>query len=143
MNQRFDAFITQFMRIDRAFQRIKAQQMAEFGLKGAHVMILSHLGEYPEGLTAAMLSTLCVEDKAAISRSIRDLESKGLVTRSGGTGSAGYRSQIKLTKEGRQICKEIDNRIDAFMAKATQDMPENRLNTTRDSLKQIADNLED
>lgn len=142
MNQRFDAFITQFMRIDRAFQRIKAQQMAEFGLKGAHVMILSHLGEYPEGLTAAMLSSLCVEDKAAISRSLRELEDKGLISRSGGTGSAGYRSQIKLTKDGKKICQEIDDRIDSFMNKATQGMPENRLNTTRDSLKQIADNLD-
>lgn len=116
--------------------------MAAFGLKGAHVSCLTHLDQNPQGLTVAELSARCVEDKAAISRAVHELEEKNLVEKTGGSGSVGYRSTITLTNEGKEICKEIMPIIDAFVDKATRGLDEETLTSFRKALLHIANNLD-
>ncbi|MGN0302207.1 MAG: MarR family winged helix-turn-helix transcriptional regulator [Anaerotardibacter sp.] len=142
MNNRFEHFATQFSRIRRSYQRIRNQEMAAFGLKGAHVSCLTHLEQNPQGLTVAELSALCVEDKAAISRTVHELEDKNLVEKAGGSGSVGYRSIITLTDEGKEICTKIMPIIDDFVEKATHGLDEETLESFRKALFHIANNLD-
>lgn len=43
MEERFETFTVLIARINRGIKRIKAEEMAEFGLKGPHVSCLYYL----------------------------------------------------------------------------------------------------
>ena len=73
-----------------------------------------YLGKNPEGLTATELCKLCIEDKAAVSRTIVELTKKEFVKYSETYPSRKYRTRIILTEEG----KEINNQINEAIAKA-------------------------
>lgn len=73
MEERFETFTVLITRISRSIKRIKADEMADFELKGPHVSCLYYLSQQ-DGMTAAELCERCDEDKAAISRSLDDLE---------------------------------------------------------------------
>ena len=67
MVERYGVFTQHIARISRCIRRLKAEEMARFGLKGPHVSCLYYLGlDGPQ--TAAELSERCDEDKAAVSR---------------------------------------------------------------------------
>lgn len=80
MFDRFETFTTTITQINRCIQKIKSHEIGSWGLKGTHVMCLYSLGKKPEGLTAAQLSKVCGEDKAAVSRTISELTEKNFVT---------------------------------------------------------------
>ena len=67
MEERFEAFTVLLSKLNRCIKRMKAEQMAQFQLKGPHVSCLYYLSE-AGALTAAQLCERCEEDKAAISR---------------------------------------------------------------------------
>ena len=141
MKERFETFVTAIMQIYRSIQRLKSQEMASFGLKGTHVMCLFQLQQHPEGLTAVQLGQLCDEDKAAISRSVSELRSCGLVQVPEGS-SRRYRVLISLTEQGRSVTQQMDQKIiDAVLAAARGYSPEERETFYR-VLLQIADNLQ-
>ncbi|MDV4150767.1 helix-turn-helix domain-containing protein [Clostridium sp. AL.422] len=76
------------------------------GLKANHVMYLYYLGKNPRGLTAGELCKLCIEDKAAVSRTILDLTEKGFVKVSEVDYGRKYRTKIILTPEGNERNKQ-------------------------------------
>ena len=79
MDNRFETFTLLVNRISRSIRRIKIQEMAEYGLRGAHISCLYHL--YLAGpLTATDLCERCEEDKATISRALPFLEENGYLT---------------------------------------------------------------
>ena len=141
MKQRFEIFVTAITQIYRSIQKLKSQEMADFGLKGAHVMCLFQLQQHPEGLTSVQLAQECDEDKAAISRSIAELRQKGLVQMPESEGRR-YRVSITLTDEGRAITERMNHKIvDAVMAGAQGYAPQEREIFYR-VLLQVADNLQ-
>ena len=75
------------------------------GLKSRlyHVSVLS--GKAPGGLTATQLTELCKEDKAAISRTLSQLSSKGLVSCELPEHKRSYRTLYYLTEEGNTVVK--------------------------------------
>lgn len=73
MKERFETFTILIARLSRSVKRIKAEQMADFQLKGPHVSCLYYLS-MQDGLTSAELCERADEDKAAISRSLDYLE---------------------------------------------------------------------
>lgn len=85
MEERFETFTVLITRISRSIKRIKADEMADFELKGPHVSCLYYLSQQ-DGMTAAELCERCDEDKAAISRSLDDLEKNGYITCASGAG---------------------------------------------------------
>ena len=99
MEERFETFTVLIMRISRSIKRIKADEMADFELKGPHVSCLYYLSQR-DGMTAAELCERCDEDKAAISRSLDDLEKNGYITCASGAGKR-YKSPLRLTERGR------------------------------------------
>lgn len=79
MEERYGVFTQRIARISRCIRRLKAEEMARFGLKGPHVSCLYYLG-LDGPLTAAELSERCDEDKAAVSRTLEFLLQNGYVT---------------------------------------------------------------
>jgi DNA-binding MarR family transcriptional regulator len=100
-------------KIRRSIQRIKTEEMAQYSLKAPHVSCLYYL--YKEGeMTATELCEICVEDKAAISRSIVQLEKDGYVEYSSNSPKK-YRTHIMLTDSGRIIAEEISNKVNEII----------------------------
>ena len=81
-------------------QKIERVEMARYGLKGPHAQCLLTMKKYPEGITAARLCEVCDKDKAAISRTLAELEEAGMVIRENRNGSR-YRASLKLTAQGQ------------------------------------------
>jgi len=70
MEERFETFTVLITRISRSIKRIKADEMADFELKGPHVSCLYYLSQQ-DGMTAAELCERCDEDKAGRPREKR------------------------------------------------------------------------
>lgn len=111
MIQRFETFVNSINQIYRSIQKLKIQEMASFGLKGTHVMCLFQLQKHPEGLTSAMLTQLCDEDKAAISRALSQLQEQELISFEDIPGQRRYRSMITLTEKGHTITSKMYEKI--------------------------------
>ena len=104
MEERFETFTVLITRISRSIKRIKADEMADFELKGPHVSCLYYLSQR-DGMTAAELCERCDEDKAAISRSLDDLEKNGYITCASGAGKR-YKSPLRLTERGKAVGRD-------------------------------------
>lgn len=137
MIQRFESFVTGITACYKYIQRIKAMEMTEFDLKGTHVMCLFFLHHHAEPLTAAQLCQLCAEDKAAISRTLAVLQSRGLIQ----TGEKRYRAQLRLTEEGRDIACRVDEVIQQWVASGGDGLGEEERNTFYHALGHVAENL--
>ena len=64
---------------------------------------------YPEGITATKLCELCERDKAAISRTVAELEETGLLLRKD-THGVQYRVPLVLTEAGLRAAQDV-NRV--------------------------------
>ena len=110
MLQRFERFSGAIGRIYRDIQKIEADEMTRYGLRGAHAQYLVAMVTQSEGVTAAQLCRLCDKDKAAISRTLAELETAGMITRIDPNGKR-YRSRLYLTDKGRAVAKQVDDRV--------------------------------
>ena len=117
MENRFDTFTSSILELNRIVQRVKDSEMKKLGLKGAHAMVLYQLGRAPEGLSAVQLTDRCREDKAAISRALSQLMTKGLVRKTAPETGRAYRTPFFLTETGAQVVAQLNARIDALFAK--------------------------
>lgn len=139
MTQRFELFCTTINQIHRNLQRIKLKEMEEFGLKGIHVMCLFELNHNPDGLTLTQLSSLCGEDKAAISRAVSELTKRKLVT---SNAEKKYRSLITLTQEGQCMADKIDKKAEAAVIAGSGNLTPDQRNALYEMLTYISDNLD-
>ena len=87
-------------------QKIERMEMARYGLKGPHAQCLLVMKKHPEGITAARLCELCEKDKAAVSRTLAELESAGMVHRENRNGSK-YRANLLLTDRGKLAAEAV------------------------------------
>ena len=141
MKQRFETFVTAIGQISRSLQKLKSSEMADFGLKGTHVMCLYQLQQHEAGLTAAQLTQLCDEDKAAISRSISELLDRGLVC-SPEHSEKRYRKIIMLTDEGKEITAAMDQKISGAVMSAARGYSQEDREIFYHVLLQVAENLQ-
>ena len=81
MLDRFEHFSYSISNIYRHIVKIEREEMEKYGLRGSYVQYLLAMKRYPEGVTSTQLCEICDKDKAAISRVIAEMESKGLVKR--------------------------------------------------------------
>ena len=140
MEEHYETFTVLIARINRSIKRIKSAEMAEFQLKGPYVSCLYYLS-LTDGLTAAALCERCDEDKAAISRSLDDLEKSGYITCESSTGRR-YRAPLHLTERGRAVCRGINERIDRIVDSASQGLSEAERKSMYRALTLISENLE-
>ncbi len=140
MENRFQIFTILINQITRSIHKIKTEEMKKFGLKSSHVSCLYYLYKSNGILTSKHLCDMCNEDKALISRSLVELDRKGLCVLNEKTKR--YRAPIQLTKEGIRIGKYIEEKIDTLLEEATQGLEEKSREEMYDALELICRNLE-
>ena len=138
MIQRFDAFVSGITACYKYIQRIKSMEMTEFGLKGTHVMCLYYLRQNPAGLTASQLCGLCAEDKAAISRTVSELKSRGYITT---LSQKAYRAMLTLTAAGQDVARKFDQLIEGWVRTGGDGLTEEERCDFYKTLSAISENL--
>lgn len=141
MTERFETFVLSINQIYRCIQKIKSREMTELGLQGPHVMCLFQLRQNPDGLTAAELSALCMEDKSGISRAVAKLEEKGLVRLEPINKKRRYRAKICLTSAGETISGEMVRLIEQAVFLGGKGLNDAQRAVFYDTLSTIAQNL--
>ena len=106
MISKYEVFSTVISSLYHAIQSIERNEMAKYGLKGPHAQCLTVMNRYPDGITAAQLCDLCERDKAAISRTVAELEEAGLLYRKEQNGIR-YRVPLVLTQTGVQAADHV------------------------------------
>ena len=142
MADRFEQFTTSVSRIYQSIQKIQRQEMANYGLKSAHVSCLLTLQQHPAGITAAELGKLCEKDKAAISRTLAELEEDGMVCRMK-TESGVYRALLCLTPAGMQMAEKVKVRTVLAVKRAGSGLSDADRKILYEALSRIADNLQE
>jgi DNA-binding MarR family transcriptional regulator len=99
MNERFETFTVLIAKVSRNIRKIKIMEMAEYGIRSAHVSCLYYL--YTEPFCAAELCERCEEDKATISRTLDSLEENGFIVCEAKTAKR-YKSPLTLTEKGKE-----------------------------------------
>lgn len=140
MVAKYEHFSLSVSRIYHDIQKIERTQMEKFGLKGPHAQTLLALHRHPEGITAVQLCELCLKDKAAVSRSIGELEEKGMVCREQNHGST-YRALLKLTPRGEQAALAVSRRAVMAVERAGKGLRDDQREVFYGVLALIADNL--
>lgn len=140
MEERYENFTTLITRIGRSIRRIKSEEMAELHLKGPHVSCLYYLSQ-KEAMTASELCERCGEDKAAVSRTLDDLEKCGCII-SQPAERKRYKSPLRLTEKGREVCRTINERIESIVNAAGAGLGESERNAMYRALALISGNLD-
>ena len=141
MVSRFEQFSTSIACIYRCIQKIERVEMAKYGLKGPHAQCLLAMSHNPDGLTSGQLCSICDKDKAAISRTIAELEQEGLVERCM-KGAVRYRALLKLTEQGEMAATQVERQVNQAVEKAGEGMSEAQRVVFYQVLGLIANNLQ-
>lgn len=140
--ERFEAFTTAVTKAYKCIQKIKLTEAERLGLKANYVMYMYYLGKNSYGLTPTELSKLCIEDKAAVSRTVMDLTKKGFIKPIETNSTRKYRTKLILTEEGKNINNKINEAIGIAVSKASKDLNESERENFYRVLFNITDNLE-
>ena len=141
MLRRFEQFCTSAFSIYRSILKIERIEMEKFGLKGPHAQCLLNMARHPEGITAAQLCTLCDKDKAAISRTVAELENAGMLIRDS-SGKNNYRVQLILTEKGYEAAAQVAERAKYAVEQAGAGLADEQRAVFYYALGLIADNLQ-
>lgn len=118
MLDRFELFSSAISSIHKSIQKIERVEMAKYGLKGPHAQCLLALGQFRQGLTASGLCDICDKDKAAISRTVAELEEAGMICREDPSGKR-YRSILTLTPKGREVAGNVNALVHLAVSQAS------------------------
>jgi len=141
MQERFEDFVTTVSTLYKQIQKLKNLEMQEFGLKGPHVMCIFHLSRQPEGLTASDLCRLSGVDKAAVSRSLGELEALGYIAYPQQQDRKKYKALARLTAAGEAVARRIRTLIDGFVEAAGRDNSPEEREILYGALHRISQNL--
>ena len=140
MQERFETFTVLINRISRNIRKIKNQEMAEYGLRSAHISCLYYLYTN-KGATATDLCERCEEDKATISRALDYLETNGFVCCESKTAKR-YKSPLILTNKGNKAGKKIAEKISGVLDTISEGLTDEERTEFYRSLSIISDSLE-
>lgn len=140
MESRYALFSLSISSLYHDIQKIERVEMAKFGLKGPHAQCLLAMKHYPEGITAARLCEICEKDKAAISRTIAELEGSGMVVRQERNGTR-YRANLTLTEQGKTAAAAVCEKVRQAVEQAGRGLTEENRVILYQALTLIAGNL--
>ena len=138
MLSRFEAFTGYISAINRYIQKIERDEMEKYGLKGSYAQYLVAMDNHADGLSAAELCDICDRDKAAVSRIISEMESRGLVIRSDSL----YRAKLRLSEEGRKAAAFVRDRAKTAVEMAGKGLNDNDRQSFYAALGLISNNLQ-
>lgn len=142
MFKRFEDFLIATNQITKSIQKIKTREMKEFGLKGAHVMLLFQLKTHGGKGTQAELSEWCHEDKAAISRALGELEERKLIGyEDEATVNKKYKLRVLLTEKGEDVTERMGGKIMDAVDTASKGYTEEEREMFYNVLFHVAENL--
>ncbi len=133
---RFENFTALILKISKLIHRVKLFEMDGYDLKAIHVMCIYYVGGRP--CTAGELVRLTGEDKAAISRALALLKSRGFINYDAGR----YNAAVTLTPQGEKLFGFINVRAAAAVDAAGADLTDEERAIFYKSLASIAENLE-
>ena len=113
MKARFETFTVLIAKINRNIRKIKNQEMAEYGLRSAHISCLYYLYA-TDAATATDLCERCDEDKATVSRSLDFLEKNGYLA-CDAKQTKRYKSPFTLTEKGRAVAEKIADKVNGVL----------------------------
>ena len=142
MLERFAQFCASIASIHRSILRIERVEMAKYGLKGPHANCLVAIARHPDGITAARLCEICDKDKAAISRTLSELEQAGMILRQSPEGKR-YRVLLQLSEKGKEIAHSVNQKILLAVAKASEGYDKEKQQVFARVLNLVAGNLQD
>lgn len=140
MVSRYVKFVLAISAINRYIQKIEKTAMAKYGLKGSHAQCLIAMAGNPSGITAAELCRFCDKDKAAISRTVAELEAAGYVDRRG-EGENMYRAVLTLTQEGKNLATELSGLAAKAVKAADEGITDDDLQAFYKTVNTFAKNL--
>ena len=142
MVNRYERFSSSMSGLNRCIQKIEGSVMEKLGLRGSYAQYLAILRRYEQGLTVSHLSDICMKDKAAVSRAVSEMESKGLVYREA-EGDNLYRAAIQLTDKGQEIAEYVAERATAAVEIAGRGLSQVEREIFYKALDLISSNLRD
>lgn len=137
----FHTFTVGIMEINRSMQRIKTEEMKEFGLSGRHVSCLYYIYTHGDGITFKELCELCNVDIASISRSLTSLKNDGYVV-SENVKEMKYKYLLKLTEKGEVIGAQIHEKISRVLTEIRADLDPKEEKIFYKNLSKISDNMD-
>ena len=123
MVDRYIKFTLAISVINRYIQKIEKNAMRKYGLKGSHAQCIIALLSRPDGITATELCRFSDKDKAAVSRTVTELEEQGYVQRNG-DGDNMYRARLVLTESGKKLGEELTDLVNKAVAQADTGLSE-------------------
>ena len=141
MVTRFEQFTASVASIYRSIQKIERVEMAKYGLKGPHAQVLLAMSRFPDGVTSGELVKFCDKDKAAISRTVAELEREGMVSRAGKNGN-NYRAALTLTERGREAADHVAIRAKQAVDTASDGLSDDNRRVLYAALALIAEHLQ-
>lgn len=140
MISKYELFSSSVSSLYHDIQKIERVEMANFGLKGPHAQVLLAMSRCPEGITAVRLCQICEKDKAAISRSVAELEQAGLLERTERNGIR-YRALLVLTDKGMEAARAVSDRARQAVEQAGAGLTDAQREVFYSVLDLIAGNL--
>ena len=140
MESRYELLSGSISSMYHDIQKIERVEMAQYGLKGPHAQCLLAMKKYPDGITSARLCEVCDKDKAAVSRTLAELEAAGMVIRENRNGSK-YRASLLLTQQGQMAADAVVEKARLAVEKAGTGFGEEEREVFYRVLSIIAGNL--
>lgn len=138
----FELFTLTLSSILKSVKKLKDSCMSQFGLRSSHVMLLYQLGKHPEGLTPADLAESGSVDKALISRTIAELQEKGLVCTLQENGKK-YKIKLAVTPAGEEIAAYITTTVEAIQQRVSGEIAQEDLAIFYRTLFTLRDNFDE
>ena len=141
MLTRYEHFSYMISCVSRHVQKIERDEMEKHGHKGSYAQYLAAMRRYPQGVTSVQLCEICDKDKAAVSRAVAEMESRGLIVRKSDNDSH-YRAQILLTDEGRKLAEFVFDRAQNAVEAAGEGLTDSDRAVFYSAMELISSNLQ-
>ena len=139
MLSRYERLSSAISEISRLINRISAEVMKSYELKGSWAKYLLVMQRHRMGITASRLCLLCERNKSDASRALSELEELGLIMK---LSSGRYRAKLILTERGNEIATGIASRAMEVIGFVGKDISEDEREILYRSLESISKNLE-
>lgn len=140
MLERFEHFSHGIFLLVKTWHRIAGEELSVYGLSSSHLSDLLALIRNPKGLTATEISELSGKDKSATSRSLNTILKKGLIEKEG-MHRKGYGGTFHLTKEGRLVAEQIQQKISQAVTFANEGITEEKRIVFYEVFDQFIENI--